>query len=224
MMRSRRLIYIALAFFFICLTPAGAQMEEKTYMHKGNKDFVQKKYANAEVNYRKTLEQNPSNTRARYNLGNALLFQQKPKEAMKEYETAARQERNPRYKSMMYHNMGVILQSQKQFGPAIECYKESLRNNPSDNQTRYNLALCQYQLKNQKNNGQNKQQNKQNKQQNKNKQQQQQRNKQQQQKSSMSKDNADQMLRAAEMKESRTQDKVRRALQHSSRKQLDKNW
>ena len=210
MMRSRRLIYIALAFFFICLTPAGAQMEEKTYMHKGNKDFVQKKYANAEVNYRKTLEQNPSNTRARYNLGNALLFQQKPKEAMKEYETAARQERNPRYKSMMYHNMGVILQSQKQFGPAIECYKESLRNNPSDNQTRYNLALCQYQLKNQKNNGQNKQQ--------------QQRNKQQQQKSSMSKDNADQMLRAAEIKESRTQDKVRRALQHSSRKQLDKNW
>ena len=48
----------------------------------------------------------------------------------------------------IYHNMGVILQSQKQFGPAIECYKNALRRNPADNESRYNLVLCQHQLKN----------------------------------------------------------------------------
>ena len=209
-----------------------AQSQDKIYMHKGNKDFVQKKFADAEVNYRKSLELNPQNIRARYNLGNALLYQQKPKDAMKEYEKAAPLEKNPRVKAAIYHNMGVILQSQKQFAQAIACYKESLRNNPQDDETRYNLALCQYQLKNNKNNNQNKQKQKQkqqdkkkdqNKDQDKKKEQQKQQQK-QQQKNQMSKENADQLLKAAQMKEDKTQQKVRRAMQHPNRHQLDQNW
>ena len=85
---------------------------------------------------------------ARYNLANTLLFQQKPKEAMKEYEQAVKLETNKARLSDNYHNMGVILQSQKQYGPAIECYKNALRNDPSDDESRYNLVLCQHLLKN----------------------------------------------------------------------------
>ena len=192
---------------------------------------MQKNYSAAETYYRKSLEQNAQNSRARYNLGNTLLFQQKPKEAMQEYEKAAPLEKNPAYKAAIYHNMGVILQSQKQFGPAIECYKESLRNNSQDDETRYNLALCQYQLKNQDQNqdkdkdkkkDEQKQQEKQNQQSNPNKDSQKEQNK--GQKNEMSKDNANQLLRAAQMKENRTQDKVRKAQLHANKKQMEKNW
>lgn len=218
--------------FLMPVTTYG-QSQEKIYMHKGNKEYLQKNYAAAETYYRKALEKNAQNSRARYNLGNTLLFQQKPKEAMQEYEKAAPLEKNPNYKASIYHNMGVILQSQKQFGPAIECYKESLRNNSLDNETRYNLALCQYQLKNQnqdqnkdkdkdKKDDKQKQQEKQNQQSDPNKDQKQ--DKPKGQKNEMSKDNADQLLRAAQMKENRTQDKVRKAQLHSNRKQMENNW
>ena len=148
-MRNRWFIEIMIFILFLMPVTTYGQSQEKIYMHKGNKEYLQKNYAAAETYYRKALEKNAQNSRARYNLGNTLLFQQKPKEAMQEYEKAAPLEKNPNYKASIYHNMGVILQSQKQFGPAIECYKESLRNNSLDNETRYNLALCQYQLKNQ---------------------------------------------------------------------------
>lgn len=231
-MESKRLSTILVLLIFLMPLAAFAQSLDKTYMHKGNRTYVQKKFADAEVLYRKALEQNPQNLRARYNLGNALLYQQKPKDAMKEYEKVAPLEKNPRVKAAVYHNMGVILQSQKQFAQAIECYKESLRNNGNDDETRYNLALCQYQLKNNKNkqnqNQNKKQKNKNDKDKNKNKdnkeKQKQPQQKQQQQKNQMSKENADQLLKAAQMKEDKTQQKVRKALQHPSRKQLDQNW
>lgn len=229
--RSNHYIHLIL-FVLLLLIPATAmpQPPEKRYMYRGNALFRAKKYADAEICYRKALDHNPNNARIKYNLGNTLLSQRKPKEAMKQYEHAVEIEKNPFYKAAMYHNMGVILQSQKQFGPAIECYKNSLRNYPVDDRTRYNLAVCQHQLKNQKQN--NKQQSKNDKQnqdkknqpQNQNKQQHKSQQQQQQDKNQMSKENADQMLRAAMMQESRTQEKVRRAMQQQRHKNVDKNW
>ncbi len=231
-MRNKLISYIIVIFFVLFPIFVNGQSQEKIYMHKGNKEYLHKNYAAAETYYRKALERNAQNSRARYNLGNTLLFQQKPKDAMQEYEKAAPLENNPHYKAYIYHNMGVILQSQKQFGPAIECYKESLRNNSKDNETRYNLALCQYQLN--KNQNQNQDQNKDKKD---DKQKQQEKQNQQSdsnkdpkkeqpkgQKNEMSKDNADQLLKAAQMKENRTQDKVRKAQMHANRKQMENNW
>ena len=82
-MRSKLFVITILFLFPLALL---AQSAEKVYMHKGNKEFLRKNYAGAETYYRKALEQNAQNSRARYNLGNTLLFQQKPKEAMQEYE------------------------------------------------------------------------------------------------------------------------------------------
>lgn len=233
MTKNSSIKYILILFLCLLLPLcADAQPAEKQYMRKGNSLFKAKKFSDAEVNYRKALELNPSNARARYNLGNTLLSQRKPKDAMKQYEQAVEQEKNPFYKAAIYHNMGVILQSQKQFGPAIDCYKNALRNYSIDDRTRYNLALCQYQMKNQKNNNQQQNKNNQDKKDNKNKdkdkqkQQQNQQDPQQQKqdKSQMSKENADQMLRAAMMQENNTQQKVRKAMQNQRHKNLDKNW
>lgn len=231
-MENKHFISFFILLAFLCLPfPAAAQTAEKSYMHRGNSLFKQKKFADADVYYRKALELNPSNSRARYNLGNALLSQRKPKDAMKQYEEAAKSEKNPFFKAAIYHNMGVILQSQKQFGPAIECYKESLRNYSVDDRTRYNLALCQYQLKKNPNNQQQQKNNKQNEDKKNNEKDKQQQKKQeqdpqgqQQQKNQMSKENADQMLRAAMMEENRTQQKVRKAQQQTRPRNVDKNW
>ena len=59
----------------------------------------------------------------------------------------------------IYHNMGVLFQAGKDYGQAVEAYKMSLRNNPKDDETRYNLALAQKLLKDQQQNQQNQDQN-----------------------------------------------------------------
>ena len=222
--------YLLLMVCLICPCCLSAQTEENAYIRRGNTQFKQDKFADADVNYRKALELNPTNSRARYNLGNALLSQRKPKDAMKEYEEAVKTEKNPFFKAAIYHNMGVILQSQKQFAQAIECYKESLRNYSIDDRTRYNLALCQYQLKKNPNNQQ-QDNNKQNEDEKTNEKDDQQKQKQQQHdqhgkeqlKNQMSKENAEQMLRAAMMEENKTQQKVRQA-QQQRQKNVEKNW
>lgn len=123
----------------------------------------------------------------------------------------------------------MILQSQKQYGEAIKSYENALRNNPHDDESRYNLALCRHLLKNQKQNKNQNDQNKQEKddkkqqnkpQQNKDKQEQ----KQQQNNNQMSKDNAERLLDAAKQEEQKTQDKLRKGQRFASPRSLDKNW
>ena len=126
--------------------------------------------------------------------------------------------------------MGVILQSSKQYPQCIEAYKESLRNNPKDDETRYNLALAQKLLKDQQENqNQDQKQNPQDDKNNQNKDQQeqnennQQNQNQQQNKAEMSKENAQQLLNAVMQDEKNVQDKVKKRLQIQGKK-LDKDW
>ena len=172
-----------------------------------------------------------------YNLGNALLMQQKAKDAMEQFEAASKVEKDKKKLSQIYHNMGVILQSSKQYPQCIEAYKKALRNNPADDETRYNLALAQKLLKDQQQNqDQNKQQEqKQDKKdddkQQKNKEQQDQKKKnqqnqnqqQQQNQNQMSKQNAEQLLKAAMQDEKNVQDKVKKGVRIQGRK-LEKDW
>lgn len=202
---------------------------DRDYIRLGNKYFHSKEYAKAEAQYRKAVSKNGNNTIAVYNLGNALLAQGKLKDAMKMYEKMTQMEKNKVRLAKAFHNMGVIFQSQKNFGEAINCYKNSLRRNPHDNETRYNLALCQRLQKD--NPQQNKQQDKQNKQ-NKDKgnnkdknSKEKDRQKQQQSKNQnqMSKDNAEQLLNAVMQDERNIQDKMKK-MQRAGGKSLEKNW
>lgn len=207
---------------------------DRYFVRHGNRQYRDSVYAKAQVDYQKAIEQDNTNAVAHYNLGNAQLMQGQPKEAMKAYETAARLQKDPIRGAQAYHNMGVILQSQKQFKEAIECYKNALRRNPKDDETRYNLALCQHQLQqqsqDQNNNddqqGQDDQKKDQQQQEDQQKQQQQQdqQQEQQQEQPKMSKENAEQLLQAAQQEEKSTQDKVNKAQQKPQRRQLEKQW
>ena len=211
------------------------QKTDRDYLRSGNKLYNDSLFIKAEVDYRKALEVNPKSTDAMFNLANALLMQQKAKEAMEQYQSVSKIEKDKEKLAQIYHNMGVILQSSKQLPQCIEAYKESLRNNPKDDETRYNLALAQKQLKDQQQDQQNQDQQQQQQEQKEDKQDQnqdqqeqdqkdQQQNPQQQQnKNEMSKENAQQLLNAVMQDEKNVQDKVKKQIQIQGKK-LEKDW
>ena len=232
--------FYILSMLLLAGTAHGLAQEktDRDYLRSGNKLYNDSLFIKAEVDYRKALELNPKSTDAMFNLANALLMQQKAKEAMEQYESVSKIEKDKEKLAQIYHNMGVILQSSKQLPQCIEAYKESLRNNPKDDETRYNLALAQKLLKDQQQDQQNQdQQQQQQKEQKEDKQEQnqdqqeqdqkeQQQNQQQQQqqnKSEMSKENAQQLLNAIMQDEKNVQDKVKKQLQIRGKK-LEKDW
>ena len=223
---------VATMLLLLVAMTASAQTDRQ-YIREGNKQFRVGQYDKAEVSYRKAVEKNPKNPQAAYNLGNALMAQKKDSAAVQQFEQATRIETNPLRKAAAYHNMGVICQTHKMYGEAIEAYKNALRLNPNDNETRYNLVLCQRQKKKQ---DQNQQQNQNNKddqkkddqkkddQKDQNKDKKDDKQQQQQQKPQMSKDNAEQLLNAAIQNEKMTQDKMKKQQQKPQRRNVLKNW
>lgn len=204
---------------------------DRQLIRDGNRAYAKGEWLKAETQYRKALAKNKENPQANYNLACALMAQQKDSMALQQYVTAAQLEQNPMRKAMSYHNIGTIWQNHRQYAQAIDAYKMALRNNPKDNETRYNLALCQKMLKNQprqdknKNKDKNKRDNKQDKQdqdkdKNKNKDQR----RQNPDQDKMSRENAEQMLNAAVQNEKATKRKIQKALSQPRKKSLEKNW
>ena len=193
---------------------------DRQSIRNGNRQFRTEEFAKAEVEYRKAIAKNPNNPQAVYNLGCALMAQQKDSAAIIQFQNAGKMESVKMRKAMAYHNIGVICQQHQMYGEAIEAYKEALRNNPKDDETRYNLALCKRQQKNQPQNDKKEQ----NKKEEQNKDQQQEKQEKQQQKEQMSKDNAEQLLNAAIQEEKATQQRMKKAMQQPRSRKLQKNW
>ena len=213
---------------------AAMSQTDRDYVRRGNRYMRDSIYDKAQVEYQKAIERDNTNPISHYNLGNALLYQNKAEDAMKEYETAARLEKDKGRLAQIYHNMGVLLQAAKQFDKAVACYRNSLRNDPTNNETRYNYALSLFQLKKgdggEDNPDQQKDENGKDEKEEKEQQQQQQDKKdeqqqqQQQQQEQMSRENAEQMLNAAMQDEKNTQEKIQRAQQQQQQKRLRKQW
>ena len=233
--------YILFILFVILAAGASAQKIERDYIRKGNRLFNDSVFVDAEVNYRKALEVNPKSTVSMYNLGNTLSQQQKFTDAMEQYVAAGKIEKDKMKLAHIYHNMGVLFQAGKDYAQAVEAYKMSLRNNPKDDETRYNLALAQKMLKDQQQNQQNQDQNqdqnkdeqekKQDQQKDQNKQNDQKKDDQQQQPpkpekkdNEMSKENAEQLLNSVMQDEKDTQDKVKKQQQVTQGGRLEKDW
>lgn len=219
----------ATALLVLMFALSASAQDARQYIRNGNKLYRAGDYVKAEVAYSKAVAKDSLNPQAAYNLGNALMMQQKDSSAIVQYQKAARLEKNPLRLSQSFHNIGVICQKKQLFAEAIEAYKQSLRLNPNDDETRYNLVLCQRQQKQQQQNQKQQGQDKDDKQdqQKQEKQQQQQDKKQQkpqEQKPQMSKENAEQLLQDAMRQEQQTQKRLKEAQQQPQRRQLQKNW
>ena len=246
-MRYLRYILV-FALMVLGLAKVGAQ-NDRNFIRQGNRAYHKQKWAAAETQYRKAISKNQKNPQAIYNLGCALLAQQKDSLALVHFGNAAQLESNIFRRSKSYHNMGVVMQNHREYAQAIEYYKMALRCNPQDNETRYNLALCKKLLKNNQqnqNNKNNKDKNKNDKNkdkkndknknkdgQNKNDQNKDKQNKNQDKNNSdknkqnqekMSRDNAEQLLNAAIQQEKATKRKMQKAMSQPRRKVYDKNW
>lgn len=211
-----RLYYILVILLSLPAFTVSAQSEEWKLIHKGNRLFHDKQYNAAGKLFEKSLKINPNNARASYNLGNVRTAQNNPEEALKLYQAAAEHEKSPLVRSMAYHNRGYIHQrlagasssgeeKQNNLKAAIAEYKRALRENPALEASRYNLALCQKQLKENKDR------------QNRQQQQQQQQDKQQQQE----KPDNQPLINYARQAEKRTRDKLNA---RPRQRALDKNW
>ena len=224
--REKTVSVLLLMLMFVSLS-ASAQ-DDRQCIREGNKLYRQRQYAQAEILYRKAIAHNAQNQQAAYNLGCALMMQQKDSAAITQFENASKMETTKLRKSKIYHNVGVICQNHQMYGDAIKAYEESLRCNPKDDETRYNLALCKKLNKEKPQQQQQKKENKEQDNQDKQKKDEQKQDNQneqnKQQNPQMSKENAEQLLNAAIQNEKATQQRMKKAMQQPKRKTLEKNW
>ena len=234
--------YIPVILVALLCTNASAQKSYREYMRSGNKLYADSLYDKAEVEYRKALELDPNGSEALYNLGNALLRQNKAQDAMDQFTMAQERATDKSQLAQIHHNMGVICQASKDYAHAVELYKQALRENSTDHETRYNLAVAMKQLQNQQQQQQNQEKNKENEQQEQQQEQQEQEQEQEQQEqqqeqqeqqqeqqqpeeneNEMSKENAEQLLESAMQDEKDVQERVKKMMQIRGKK-LDKDW
>ncbi|MBR1544175.1 MAG: tetratricopeptide repeat protein, partial [Muribaculaceae bacterium] len=148
--------------------------QERVHIRKGNKLFKEKRYAEAEVEFRKAAQANPGSPIAAFNLAAALLKQDNgaaksddPKspanQAQTQLENIIKTCPNKELTSKAFYNLGNIAFNREDWDKAIDNYKNALRRNPADNEARDNLRLAQLkkqQSDNNKDQNQNKDQNK----------------------------------------------------------------
>lgn len=133
---------------FLLLSFAIFAQEKDFHLPRANSEFADKKYAEAEAEYRISLSNNPKKSISAYNLGNAIYKQNNNSEALFSYENAIKNSTARPEKHTAFHNSGNIYMKEKNYSAAVEAYKNALRNNPNDEETRYNFALAKKLLKN----------------------------------------------------------------------------
>lgn len=122
--------------------PNPAIIEAQDFVAEGNEEFVSKEFTSAETSYRKAIAKDPANVAAKYNMGNNYYRNKKYDEGMTRYLQAAEVATSKAEKHKAYHNLGNAFYQQKDYKKAVEAYKNALRNDPTDDETRYNLALA----------------------------------------------------------------------------------
>ncbi|MDO4190691.1 MAG: tetratricopeptide repeat protein, partial [Bacteroidales bacterium] len=136
--------YSLLLFFSLLFCTALSAQQEARDVRRGNRLYHKDDYVNAEVEYRRGLEKNDKSFSSTYNLGNSLFRQEKYEEAAKQYGQAVNLAGDDKKrKAACYHNMGNAMLKAGQIEQSIVAYKQALRNVPTDDDTRYNLALAQ---------------------------------------------------------------------------------
>lgn len=225
---------LSILFASLFCLPLWGQKQVRDLTRSGNKFYRSKEYSKAEIDYRKALEVNKSDRTTIFNLANVLYRTDRREEAGKLYQSLT-----PHLSLLssteaadLTHNAGNTAFRAKQLEQAIEYYKESLRRRPSDEDTRYNLALAQKLLEEQKKNGGGGQDQKQDqdKDQKKDQQQDQQKDQQKEQQQpqqpnqdQMSQETANRILQALQKDEKNTRQKLEQAQQQRGRSRR-KNW
>ena len=128
----------------------------RSLVRDGNSQYIDQKYSDAEVSYRKALEKEQGLVPGHFNLGNSLYKQDKADEAVREYENVLMKAESKETKAESYYNMGNAFMKGQRFQEAVKSYVESLKLDPNDQDTKYNLSYALEKLKQQQQQQQNK--------------------------------------------------------------------
>lgn len=131
----------------ILISFATYAQEKDKFLPKGNEEFAEKKYADAEANYRISQSKFKKKATASYNLGTSIYKQEQFSESKYQFAKAIDDAKTKTEKHQAFHNLGNVLMKEKEYQGAVEAYKNALRNNPNDEETRYNYALAKKMLK-----------------------------------------------------------------------------
>ncbi len=108
----------------------------------GNGHLSENAFAKAEVAYREAISLDPTSVPAKYNAGNNYYVNEKYEESTASLVKASEVAQTKKEKHKAFHNLGNALYQQENWEGAVEAYKNALRNNPTDEETRYNLMLA----------------------------------------------------------------------------------
>jgi len=166
--------FIPLYLLFIISTNTADAQSTRGLINEGVELYKEQNFADAEVNFKKGTEKSPDNFEAKFNLGDAYYKQERYEEAIKSFQSAFVNARGDEEKAKIFHNIGNSLLKSQKIKESIGAYKEALKLNPNDQETKYNLSYALEMLKNPDQNQQQNQQNDQNQDENQDQQQQQQ--------------------------------------------------
>lgn len=229
---------VLFSILFFTTLPLLAQ--ERKMLRKGNELYEQKKFPEAAAAYKEALKKQPQSVTGSFNLGNALDQQKQYEAARKTWSQAAKETKDAGVQSGAHYNTGNTFMSEQEWQKAVDAYKQALRKQPGDPDAQYNLSYALSKLKQQQN--QNKDQNKdqkkdqqkqkddkkddkkdqQNQDQQEPKDQDKQDQKRQPQPSKLSEQQADNLLKALQQDERRTQDKMQQS--KAMPVKLEKDW
>lgn len=211
-------------------------------LRRGNDAYQEKKFSDAEVKYKKALEKNPKTEIGKFNLGDALYQQQRYEDASQQFESMAASTKDKSAQAKAFHNLGNSYVQAKKYQEGINAYKNSLKLNPKDEDTKYNLAYALSMMKQQQeqqkqNQDKNKDQKDKQQQQKKDQQQKQneqkkeeqkpekeQQKQQQQKEQKLSKEEAERLLEALKNEEKKVQEKLDKKKEKGTRVRVEKDW
>jgi len=247
-----KLIRIISIFLYLCPLSLMAQNERKM-IRQGYRDYMDGNYSEAEIKFRKAEDLNMNSFEARFNTGATLYEQEKYDETYKKYHSVIPEAKDPETLAGVWHNIGNSLLESQKYAESVDAYKNSLRLNPLDMDTKYNLAYAMKKLREQEQQSQNQeqqqnrdnqeqdqqedqqdqgndeqqQQQDQQEQQEKKEQEEQQENEQQQQQPSeqeLSKEDAERILEAILQQEKDVKEKVEKKKAAAAKVKTEKDW
>lgn len=151
---AKEWVMVLFGIFLVTVAPAQSLQEENKKIAKetnkllraAEEDLSDNDFASAEAAYRKAVAKSPENVTAKYNMANMYYGKEKPSQAASRLIQAAKVAETKEDKHKIYHNLGNSFMDQKKYKEAVEAYKNALRNNPKDEETRYNYALAKKML------------------------------------------------------------------------------
>jgi tetratricopeptide (TPR) repeat protein len=244
-----------LILFLLASTSSFAQ-NKKSFLRNGNTLYADSSYKEAEMQYLKSLEKDQDYFNASFNLADAVYKQENYSDtdtsigSSTRFKTLINKTRNDEELAEVYHNLGNSLVKEQKLEEAINAYKNALRINPNDNETRHNLALSKQQKQKQEQEKENKEEKKENKEEKKenkeeeeedkeeqkddkeeeNKKQEndneedQKQNQSEEKKEEMSKEDAEKMLEAIQQQEKKLQEELQKKKFKGKKINLLKDW